>query len=196
MNKHKLFLVIHFSLFGYSFLFAANIPNFGQVTENIYRGARLETEAQYQQLMSSGIQTIINLESLNQDDPKMCTKYHLKCEKFPIPIRPGQGGDRIFDYEMLKQAFQSLVNEINSGAKVYIHCHYGRDRTGSLAAAITIRKNLCSSENQDKDAVWQKVQSDLTTYGFHFDWYNDLGNTIKSWVYTSPSWICSGITKL
>ena len=174
----------------------AAIRNFGQVDDFIYRGARLrkgDKGADYKELADLGVGTILNLERFNSDDEKFCKKNNLSSNRFPLILLGLPDADQFFDYTVLEKAFQFLVDEVHQGHKVYIHCYYGKDRTGSLVSAWTIRKNACGKEryNKDeKDALWKKVEDDLTAYGFHDDLYPTLKNNIRSWVYELPEWIC------
>ena len=177
-------------LFYSSFSFADTIPNFGQVSEKLYRGSRLTQPMDYEQLVFYGVHAVVNLENLHGDDLKLCSQYHLDCQAFPISIRPGVHGDRMFDYDMLEKALEFVVRSLNQGETVYIHCHYGKDRTGVLAAAWVIRENICLIPSSNKDLLWQSVQADLLKYGFHFNWYTLLENSMKDWIYNPPPWLC------
>ncbi|MBI2646765.1 MAG: dual specificity protein phosphatase family protein [Deltaproteobacteria bacterium] len=175
----------------------AAIRNFGQVDDLIYRGARLrkgDKGADYKELADLGIGTILNLERFNSDDEGFCNKNGLTSVRFPLILLGLPDADKFFDYTVLEEAFQFLVDEVQKGHKVYIHCYYGKDRTGSLVSAWNIRKNACGKERynkDDKDALWKKVEDDLTAYGFHDDLYPTLKNSIRAWVYELPSWICA-----
>ena len=169
---------------------SSSIRNFGQVNDFIYRGARLKKEADYKAVSELGVDTILSLERFNSEDQGLCKKYGLECVRFPLILLGLPDADEFFDYTVLQNAFQFLVDEVHRGPKVYIHCYYGKDRTGSLAAAFTIRENACGKERYNKDELWQKIESDLTTYGFHDDLYPTLKNNIRSWVYELPEWIC------
>ena len=146
-----------------------SIGNFGMVVEHVYRGARLNEEADYKALADLGVNTVISLEKIRSDSQKLCKKYGLTCKKFPILLPGLPDVDKYFDYEMLKRAFQFLVQEVSEGETVYIHCFYGSDRTGALASAVTVRSYACGEKQKDydPDAIWELVESDLTFYGFH-----------------------------
>jgi len=168
----------------------AAIANLGQVSDHIYRGARLKKEVDYKELADLGVGTILSLERFNSDDEKLCEKYGLDCVRFPLILLGLPDADKFFDYAILKDAFQFLVEEVYKEHKVYIHCYYGKDRTGALVSAYTIRENACGKEDYNKDELWKKVEADLTTYGFHDALYPALKNNIRSWVYELPEWMC------
>lgn len=169
-----------------------SIGNFGQVSENVYRGQRLDEESDFKELADLGVQTVISLERFHSEDPELCKEYGLHCVRFPLILLGLTDADKFFDYSIFQKAFQFLVDEEHQGRKVYIHCFYGKDRTGALSAAFTIRKNACGKEEYNKDELWQKVDGDLQAYGFHNDLYPTLKGNIRSWVYELPSWICQG----
>ena len=194
---YRVLRIVFISLVLSSTSFATStIGNFGQVTGLVYRGERLNDEPDYQELARLGVKTIINLESLFEDDQKICSKYGISCTRFPIPLRGFPELDKNFDYKMLEKAFQFLIDENSRNKKVYIHCHYGSDRTGALVSAVTIRLNYCENkENYNADAAWDKVQSDLRTYNYHDFLYKKLKKNIKLWTYTPPDWICTHPTQ-
>ena len=170
------------------------LVNFGRVTQKIYRGARLTEEAQYKELSKRGVKTIISLETTPLDDPILCEKHGIQCLSFILPLpHPRFGGDQNFDYQTLMRSFFSAVRESNTHPKVYIHCRYGKDRTGALAALITLRRYACRNNTPleyNEDRLWEKIHEDLLTYDFREEWYPNLLEQIRGRVYQAPPWIC------
>ena len=172
-------------------LLTSPVDNFGMVNENVYRGARLTKEEQYRYLHQEfGIKTIVSLEA-RSDDPALCSKkYDLKCVEYPLQLIPGD--DQNFDLKTFKTAYKFVLDETKTGRKVFVHCHYGSDRTGAMASAVTIRDKACNNAGFDKNALWAEVDTTLDKYGFH-QVYVSLHERIKSWVFdfeSNSDWIC------
>ncbi|MBI2609087.1 MAG: tyrosine-protein phosphatase [Deltaproteobacteria bacterium] len=183
----KIFLILF--LLGKTSLYAEPVKNFGVVTPFVYRGARVDSEDDFKFLNEQGIYTIINLRTkLHPDDNELCEKYNMKCAIFPILLL--WRTDKNFDYKMLQKAFAYLIKKTNKEEKVYIHCHYGSDRTGALSAAVTIRENACFQEEYDAEALSKKITTDLKNHGFHRSAFPILYKTIQSWAFEIPQWVC------
>ena len=177
--------------------FNSPIPNFGKVMKGVYRGARMTKEADYAFLRKMGIDTAINLQFpyiIFMDEPLLCSKYHLNCSYLPVKIIPQT--DVIFGMDELKTAYKFTVDEIKAGKTVYIHCWYGQERTGILAAALIIRKHMCKpgseSDQKLKDKTWQEVDQSFRKYG-----YREVHQTpflaMKTWITdfeNNKSWLC------
>jgi len=165
------------------------IKNFACVSDGIFRGAKLEQEEQYRYLKESlGVDTIINL-AMGHEDTILCERYRLRCVDFNIRLFPGS--DMIFfNWEALRQAFLFVIHEHEAGRKVYFHCRHGSDRTGTLAAAITIRENACGA-NFEKNKLWSKVDKTLHQHHFHKVYFH-LHGKIRRMVYhfDKNSWLC------
>lgn len=168
-----------------------SITNLGKVSDHLYRGARLRSEANYKQLADLGVNTILSLEKILSEDEKMCNKYHFNCVRYPLILLALPDADRFFDYEVLKEAFRFLIQEIENNWVVFAHCYYGKDRTGTLVALYEIRESACGKKDYDPDALWAKVETDLDQYGFHNDLYPKLKSNIRAWVYQVPDWVCA-----
>ncbi len=179
-----------FNIYQPCFSSSALIANFGQITENIFRGARVDDKQAYADLSKLGIQAVINLEYFHEDDLELCQSYGLDCQHHPLKLLPLPYADESFPYDKLKKIFHHVINESNLGKKIYIHCYFGSDRTGALAALITIREKTCSKEYIPHN-LWSEIESDLNKHGFHENLYPSLKKEIKSWVFERPEWICN-----
>src|SRR3989338_2202443 len=107
------------------------IGNFGRVTENIYRGEKLDDEEDYRYLKDHGIATVINLRYFHEDDPRTCKKHKLYCVQFGLLLIPSR--EELFDWATFQRAFKYVTGEQGAPKKIYIHCEHGSDRTGALA---------------------------------------------------------------
>lgn len=169
LKKINLIFSIFLVFFTYSFAWCDSInsiPNFRKIDENIYAGGRLE-EKDIAQLVSLGIKTIVNLESgFFIEKPKQVEKEQLWVEKagiryFKVPMNP------IDDPEErdIALALNLITNPQNQ--PVFIHCKYGKDRTGIVVATYRLEINKWKLE---------QAYQEMKAYGFHwfFFWWKDI----------------------
>ncbi|MBQ9688759.1 tyrosine-protein phosphatase, partial [bacterium] len=98
-----------------------------------------------------GIKTILNLRTVSANEletlGKIAEENGLKY--INIPLNPFR----------IKKSFPFILDTINSASKenpLFIHCTYGKDRTGFVSALVNYMKNGMSM----KDAV-----KDMTAHG-------------------------------
>ena len=123
------------------------LPNFGAVSEGLYRGAQPTAEG-FQILEARGIRTVISLRDWHDDAPLLAgtqLKYvHLPCS--PLGVREA---DVI--------AFLKVV-KAPENQPVFVHCEFGADRTGMMVGAYRVVMLGWSNEAAAKE---------LASYGFH-----------------------------
>lgn len=174
--------------------FNSPIPNFGLVVEGVYRGARITMDEHFKFLKDMGVNTLVNLQWPLKNDAKLCEKYGLNCSYDPVRIVPYV--DWYFDMKALKKTFEFSVSELKAGRKIYIHCHFGRERTGILAAALTIRNNMCDPERQKdpqlKENTWKVVEAGFVKYGYKSTYAKPF-REMRSWIdnfENNKDWLC------
>ena len=144
------------------------VHNFGRVIDGVYRGARITNEKQFKFIEDAGISTLVNIQWPARDNPGLCKKYGFDCSYQPVKIVPG--ADLYFGMKDLKSAFDLTLDELKAGRKVYIHCHFGRERTGILAAALMIRQNMCDPARRKdpriKEKTWELVDAGFKKFGY------------------------------
>lgn len=103
------------------------LPNFFQLTTNLYRGAQPTTRGMAE-LKTMGVKTIVNLRTFHSDDVKISggglTQDRLKMEPW-----------RANDDDMVR--FLKIVADTNN-LPVFVHCERGADRTGTMCAMYRI----------------------------------------------------------
>lgn len=135
-----------------------DVPNFHQVTTNLYRsgqpgetGFRLLAE-QY------GIRTVISLRTIGQDEP-LTLGLGLRLLRFPLHAATIER-----DRKNIIAALRALRTATKQ-APTLLHCEHGSDRTGLITALYRILY-----QNWSKAAALQEMQG--KAYGFHTIWGN------------------------
>lgn len=105
--------------------------NFHRVDDKVYRGAQPKVEGFYA-LKDLGVTTVIDLREDNwADEQPLCN--HIGIAYNNIPLDP-----------FAAPTIDSLINIFGliekSEGKVFIHCQYGCDRTGTVIALYRITK--------------------------------------------------------
>lgn len=124
----------------------AGLPNFHLVNSKLYRGAQPHSDG-WLKLKELGVKTIINLRA--SDDKAV--KEKIEVEKvgmryFNIPLeRLGKPSDEQID-EIL-----SIINA-KENQPVFIHCHKGQDRTGTVIAIYRITHDQWTVEDALREA--------------------------------------------
>ena len=129
------------------------IKNFGQMTEQFYRGGQPKEE-DYQSLAALGIKTVIDL----QDDPKSYEKSAVEAAgmryvNIPMVAKAYPKPEQV-------EAFLKLVDDPETG-KFYLHCAGGRHRTGVMGAVYRFTR-----DNWNYD----KVYAEMKEYDFYSRW--------------------------
>lgn len=163
-----------------------SIPNLGIVEKGVFRGAQPKNIEDYRTLSQiMGISILVNLR-FKKDNPNFCLATGLQCLDFPMKASYLRSRDK----KSFKNAFRFVVRALKSGKKVYIHCRFGADRTGALAAALMVRENACG-RNFNQDDLWQSVKKTLYQHHFHRVFLRLLF-AIHGWVFhlEKNEWLC------
>lgn len=129
------------------------IKNFGQMTEQFYRGAQPK-EDDYQSLAALGIKTVIDL----QDDPKSYEKPAVEAagmRYINIPM-----DDKSYPKREQIAAFLQLVDQPETG-KFFVHCAGGRHRTGVMGAVYRFTHDHWN---------YDQVYAEMKQYDFYSRW--------------------------
>lgn len=129
------------------------LPNFGRVTENLYRGGQPTSDG-FNTLRSKGVAVIVNLRD---DRPETAAEKReveslgMKSIEIPWSANHEPSTAQIVEFLDLVRA--------NPNTKIFVHCRRGADRTGVMIAAyrITVEHKTVA------EAVAEMRQ-------FHYDW--------------------------
>ena len=103
----------------------AGVPNFGQVTPTLYRGAQ-PSDKGFQSLAKMGIDVIVDFRGWSVDQEKHeAAERHIKLVLLSWDCRHPP--------DQIAARFLQILKE-NSGKKIFVHCYGGIDRTGTMIA--------------------------------------------------------------
>jgi protein tyrosine phosphatase (PTP) superfamily phosphohydrolase (DUF442 family) len=109
---------------------AANpLPNFAQVTPNLYRSGQ-PTQAGIAKIKSSGIKTILKLNADVPAETSWAASAGLKLETVLMSNQQSPTYDQV-------DAALVIIND-PSKQPVLVHCHLGHDRTGAVIGAYRV----------------------------------------------------------
>lgn len=111
---------------------AADLPNFGQVTETLYRGGQ-PTSSGLAELKTMGVDLIINF----RDEPSEIASEKRQVESLGMEYIgiPWNAHDKLSSASVA--GFLATVLD-HPKTKVFVHCKRGADRTGLMIAAYRI----------------------------------------------------------
>ena len=116
-----------------------NLPNFGCVSPNLYRGVQ-PTEECFKELAKLGVKTIVNLRSNNKrsrTEEEWAKNAGLTCVNFPTPKWSDPKDAEI-------QKLLALM-DASYTQPIFIHCKHGADRTVLLTAFYRISHDKLTS---------------------------------------------------
>ena len=122
------------------------LPNFHKVNEQLYRGAQPLANGM-QQLAALSIATVINLrgeDERTRDEEAEAKAAGLRYFSVPLP-----GFGRPSDEQVNRVL--AIINE-SQNWPVFVHCHHGEDRTGTIIAVYRISHDGWSAKQARKEA--------------------------------------------
>lgn len=110
----------------------AGVPNFGHVTDGLYRGAQPSLTG-FSALQHLGVGIVVNF----RNDVRETTIEEREVEALGMKYVgiPWNGKDNPSDAQVVQ--FLDLVRN-NPNTKIFVHCQRGADRTGTMVAAYRI----------------------------------------------------------
>jgi len=143
------------------------VPNFGEVSATLYRGGQPSGPG-VEELKRLGIEIVVNLrdESGNIENERRQVES-LGMTYVSIPWRASDTPDH-------RQVAQFLaLLRANPNKKIFVHCHYGADRTGTMLAAHRIAQHGWTPE---------QAYAEMRAFNFHRFWHGHL----KRYVFAFP----------
>jgi protein tyrosine/serine phosphatase len=122
------------------------LPNFHKVNERLYRGAQ-PLPGGMKELAALGIKTVINLRGEGEGERMEKTEAEAAGLRYFSVQLPGYG--RPNDAQVEKVL--SIIDDARNWP-VFVHCHHGEDRTGTIIAVYRISHDGWTSEQAKKEA--------------------------------------------
>jgi tyrosine-protein phosphatase SIW14 len=129
------------------------VPNFHQVSERIFRGAQPTTEG-FQELAKLGIKTVVDLRrepEQFQGEQRMVEALGMKFLSVPMSMQAPT-----------EEQIARVMQELDSNAgPVFVHCHGGRDRTGTVIACYRKAHDAWDSQKALQEADLAGMRRDV-----------------------------------
>lgn len=142
----------------------AGLPNAGKINDSLFRGAQPHAEG-FQQLKSLGVTTVVDLRGEDPDkvawERKQTEAAGMRFLNIPVSGWSPPTNDQVAQ-------FLSLFRD--SHARVFVHCHFGDDRTGVFVAAYRMAHDRWSPSQAVKEMYF---------FGFNGFWHPAMKSFIR-----------------
>jgi protein tyrosine/serine phosphatase len=129
----------------------AGLDNFARVNLALYRGAQ-PTEEGFRQLKAMGVKTVIDFRSHHSTKTQVEAAGMTAVE---IPMKADLTSSPP-DEEAVKKFFDVVLDPARQ--PVYIHCAFGKDRTGTMAAVYRLEVDGWSAD---------EALQEMEAFGYH-----------------------------
>src|ERR1700735_2236476 len=143
------------------------LPNFGRVTENLYRGGQPSSDG-FKELRAMGVGIVVNLREDRTEvatEKRQVESLGMKSIGIPWSANHEPSSAQIVEFLDLLRA--------NPDTKIFVHCRRGADRTGVMIAAYRIA---------DEHQPVAEAVAEMRRY--HYDWF--LRRQLKGYVESFP----------
>jgi tyrosine-protein phosphatase SIW14 len=143
------------------------VPNAGKIDQHLYRGAQPKLLA-VDELKKLGVTTVVDLRS---EDPQAVTRERAQVQAqglrfVSIPI----GG---FSAPTNQQVIQFLeIFRDHPDEIVFVHCHYGEDRTGVFVASYRMTMEHWPA---------RQAENEMDFFGFHRHWQREMKDFVRDY---------------
>ncbi|HVB36019.1 MAG TPA: dual specificity protein phosphatase family protein [Candidatus Acidoferrales bacterium] len=142
----------------------AGVPNFGEVTPTLYRGAQ-PSDKGFESLAKMGIDIIVDFRGLSlKQEKREAAAHNMKLIVLSWDCRSPSDKIAAEFLRILKQ---------NSGKKIFIHCYGGIDRTGAMIAVYRMA---------DEGWTASEAANEMHAFGYafmHHVWCGAVSRYVK-----------------
>ncbi len=143
----------------------AGVPNAGKITDVLYRGAQPK-ELGLSELKKLGITTIVDLRGEDREkvawERNLAESLGMRFVHIPVGRWSPPVGEQVVQFLSL---FRS-----EPGQKIFVHCHYGEDRTGVFIASYRMTFEKWSAE---------QAMNEMYFFGFNGFWHPAMKSFIR-----------------
>lgn len=154
----------------------AGVPNAGKINDHFYRGAQPH-ETGLRELKKLGITTIVDLRGEDREkfvwEEKQSKLLGMHFVHIPVSGWSPPTNEQVAQFLSL---FRDTPPE-----KVFVHCHYGDDRTGVFVAVYRMALEKLPSEQALREMYY---------FGFHGFWHPSMISFVKEFparLHSSPA---------
>jgi protein tyrosine phosphatase (PTP) superfamily phosphohydrolase (DUF442 family) len=142
----------------------AGVPNAGKISETLLRGAQPSPQGLVE-LKKLGVTTIVDLRGNRGPVARERAQAESLGMRFiDIPVSGWSPPANAQVAEFLR-LFQQDPTQ-----KIFVHCYFGRDRTGVMVAAYRM-----AQQNWTADQAVEEMYS----FGFHYHWYPAMQSYVR-----------------
>jgi tyrosine-protein phosphatase SIW14 len=145
----------------------AGVPNAGKINEHLYRGAQPKPAAMLE-LKKMGITTVVDLRREDNEtmdaERAQAAAQGLHFVNIPIGRFSSPSNEQVVQ-------FLSLFRD-HPDQTVFVHCHYGEDRTGVFVASYRM-----TLEHWPE----QQAENEMKFFGFNRRWQRDMQEFVRDY---------------
>jgi protein tyrosine/serine phosphatase len=150
---------------------AADVRNFGEVNDHLYRGAA-PSAVGLQELGAMGIKLVIDLRETGRGTSvERAQVEKLGIRYVNIPLRPTSAPTQEEISHLL-----SLLSQ-NGTSRIFVHCRRGKDRTGTVVACYRIQHDGWTNRKAQAEANeygMSRMERGMRSFIVHFTPTNPL----------------------
>jgi tyrosine-protein phosphatase SIW14 len=125
----------------------AELPNFHQVNQQLYRGGQPKVGG-LRKLKDLGVKTIVNLRGEDRHTRAESEEAHALGLGYYSIALPGFSRPKDEEVGRVLDIINAPENQ-----PIFIHCHHGKDRTGTIIACYRISHDGWSAEQAKDEAL-------------------------------------------
>lgn len=154
----------------------ADVPNFHQVDERVYRSGQITTAAGWAYVKDLGVTDVLKLNFAAEGSDDLATAAGLVVHDLAIQPQGGQdvwddiaGTFLLPDRALLARAQTLLYASL--GRQWLVHCEHGQDRTGRVVGEYRVRVSGWTKDRAMKEALGLGYHLELLGLLRSWDWF-------------------------